>query len=199
MPSENVYERDAPQLAQQYESKSFELVHATSLPLIQQGPMLILDIGAGSGRDAAWFSDHGHQVIAIEPSVQLRQIGESLHPNSAIHWQQDTLPNLASLVGRTFNLIWLSAVWMHLDQSAREEAMARLSTLLRPGSRIMLSLRKGPSPEGRQLYEVPVAEVEWQARKHGLKVIQVDQSSDQLGRNGVSWDTVWLELPEIAG
>ncbi len=49
----DVYDRDAEPLAARYESKTFEEVHADVLDLAPDGASLVLEIGAGSGRDAA--------------------------------------------------------------------------------------------------------------------------------------------------
>ena len=49
------YDRNAPELADQYEGADFEAVHGWLLPLFdgaEDGP--VLDIGAGFGRDARW-------------------------------------------------------------------------------------------------------------------------------------------------
>jgi protein-L-isoaspartate O-methyltransferase len=35
-------------------------------------PARVLDVGAGSGRDAAWLTSLGLEVVAVEPSVALR-------------------------------------------------------------------------------------------------------------------------------
>ena len=61
----DVYDRDAKSLATHYESKTFEEVHADVVDLAPADVGLVLDIGAGSGRDAAWFAAHGHEVIAV--------------------------------------------------------------------------------------------------------------------------------------
>ncbi len=49
--------------------------------------------------------------------------------------------------GLTFDLIWLSAVWMHVPSTSRQRAFRKMVTLLRPGGRIMMSLRQGPPPD----------------------------------------------------
>ncbi len=55
----DVYNREAKSLASRYESRTFEDIHRDVLDLIPESPGLVLDIGAGSGRDAAWFAVRG--------------------------------------------------------------------------------------------------------------------------------------------
>ncbi|MGK5094409.1 methyltransferase domain-containing protein [Deltaproteobacteria bacterium TL4] len=53
-----------------------------------------LDIGAGTGRDAAWLVRQGLSVFAVEPVAAMRQQAEVFHPEAGIHWIDDTLPHL---------------------------------------------------------------------------------------------------------
>ena len=155
------YNRDAKRLVKQYESRPFEDIHASILKIIPESHSLVLDIGAGSGRDAAWFADHGHTVLAVEPAQELRKEAQRLHHNPNINWIDDSLPGLdrVNASGLSFDLIWLSAVWMHIAPTNRERAFRKLSRLLNPGGQIMLSLRHGPPPEDRVVYEVTRDEV----------------------------------------
>jgi protein-L-isoaspartate O-methyltransferase len=54
------------------ESVSFADVHEQVLHLIPTVPGRVLDIGSGTGRDAAAFAAMGHHVIAVEPTGELR-------------------------------------------------------------------------------------------------------------------------------
>lgn len=194
----DAYDREAEALSVRYESARFEDVHADALDLIPRGPGLVLDVGSGSGRDAAWFAAHGQEVIAIEPSAQMRRIARSRHPHASVRWLDDRLPALTGVLrtGLTFDLIWLSAVWMHLAPSDRPRAFRKLATVLRPGGRLVMTLRQGSSPEGRRMYPAPIDEIEKLARDHGLAVIRVAATVDGLGRTDVRWHTVGLQAPD---
>ena len=47
----------------------------------------------------------------------------ALHPSPRIEWLNDSLPELATLRTRreTFDLVMLTAVWMHLDEAGHAE------------------------------------------------------------------------------
>jgi SAM-dependent methyltransferase len=156
------YDREASELAQLYESLLFEQAHAAALDLIRDGPGLLLDVGAGSGRDAAWFVGRGWDVVAVEPAERMRHEAQSRHPDAPIRWLSDRLPGLEGVhrLGLMFDLIWLSAVWMHVAPGERTRAFRKLVTLLKPGGRLIISLRHGPAPPGRSMYETSASEVE---------------------------------------
>ncbi len=166
------YEEQAAKLIARYESIAPEDVHAEVLHLIVDGPLRTLDIGAGTGRDAAWFAGKGHEVVAVEPTEALRQAAMRLHPNARIEWVDDGLPGLTALGDREpFDLVMLTAVWMHLDAEERTRAMSRLAALARPGGVVAMLLRHGPVPEGRRMFQVSAAETVALAEPLGFAVL----------------------------
>ncbi|MEV6132640.1 class I SAM-dependent methyltransferase [Streptomyces violaceusniger] len=194
------YEQKAEELARRYEGMTFEAVHKEFLPWLPPAPGRVLDIGAGSGRDAAALATRGHQVVAVEPTPELRRIGQRLHPDTAIRWIDDALPSLTGLQG-PFDFTLLSAVWMHLDEQERVEAMQRLADLVAPGGCVALSLRHGPVPTGRRMFAVSAAETVALAERFGLSAVHRGQGSDRLSREDVSWSTLVFraEQPTRAG
>ncbi len=158
----------------------------------------ILDVGAGTGRDAAWFAANGHNVVAVEPSARFRAAGKERHRSSDIRWMNDTLPALEKVLRSklTFDLIWVSAVWMHVPRSVRARAFRKLVSVMSPGASMMFSLRRGPLPLDRPMEPTTAAEVEELARRHGLQTIRRERSPDAAGRTEVSWEVIWLRLPD---
>jgi len=88
------YEHNASAVAARYESVTFEQVHDWLISVLPDQPGLILDVGAGTGRDAAWLAAHGHEVVAVEPSAAMRAEGEARHPDPRIRSIPDRLPGL---------------------------------------------------------------------------------------------------------
>ncbi|WP_332879395.1 class I SAM-dependent methyltransferase [Massilia sp. S19_KUP03_FR1] len=129
------YEQNAGQLVHQYESLAFEEVHASLLEFLPVPGATILDIGAGSGRDAAWLAARGDDVVAVEPSGAMRNHARTLHPSPRIHWLSDSLPELAQVrrLGLAFDFILLPAVWMHVPPASRARALGKLA-LVRMGA-----------------------------------------------------------------
>ena len=185
------YAENADALLRQYESIAFADAHAPLLCFLPPPPARVLDIGAGTGRDAAGFAGLGYIVTAVEPTTALRKRAMALHPAPNIEWMDDSLPDLRLLAerGDTFGVVMLTAVWMHLDEQQRRHAMPRLVALIEPGGLMMISLRHGPVPPGRRMFEVTAAETIALAEKRDLECVQRLETTDSfLNRPGVSWD-----------
>jgi SAM-dependent methyltransferase len=194
----NFYSRNTTQFIKQYEQIQPEKVHKDWLHFIPTTKSLILDIGSGSGRDAAWLAGQGHEVIAVEPADGLRQKAQELHPQPSIQWLKDTLPSLKEIykLGLKFDLILLSAVWMHIPPGERERAFRKVANLLKPGGALVITLRHGPSPDERVMYPQNSLELRHLANRFALEVVLDTHSEDHLGRSEVSWSTVVLWLPD---
>jgi SAM-dependent methyltransferase len=192
------YEQHAPRLTDQYESLSFEDVHADLLDLLPPPGATVLDVGAGSGRDAAWLAAHGYDVVAVEPSNAMLAHARERHPTSKVHWLSDSLPDLANVrrLGLSFDLIILSAVWMHIPPTARERALRKLATLLAPKGRIAISLRLSTPDAERAMHAVSLPELSSLAQQFGLQIVRTTDNHDKLGRSDVSWTNVVLGLPD---
>ena len=80
----------------------------------------------------------------------------------------------------------LTAVWMHLDDGQRQRAMGRVASLLQPDGLLSLSLRHGPVPAGRRMFEVSAAETCALAARHGLATVH-DSEGPSLQAQNVSW------------
>ena len=192
------YDVGASTIVPELESFSFEEIHAPVLDLLPESAGCVLDVGAGSGRDAAWFAAKGHKVVAVEPSVEMRTAGKERHGSPDIRWMGDALPALEMVLRSklTFDLIWLSAVWMHVPRSTRARAFRKLVSVMSPGGSMMVSLRQGPPPAERPMEPATAAEVEVLARRHGLQTIRSETHADAAGRIGIWWEVIWLRLPD---
>ncbi|RUO37146.1 methyltransferase type 12 [Aliidiomarina taiwanensis] len=199
------YSKRAATLSEQYESLSFTDVHGDWMQHLPESGWA-LDVGAGSGRDSAYLASEGLHVVAVEPADGMRNLAQQQHKNANIHWVNDSLPELKAVFALQikFDLILLSAVWMHIPPSTRERAFRKLSSLLKPNGKLVISLRHGPNQpdhevhETRTMYQVSTSEQARLASKFGLSYLDVSQQKqqDKLGRNDVYWETVVLTLPD---
>jgi SAM-dependent methyltransferase len=187
------YAEEAEALIRQYEKLRFADVHRQLLHLIPAVPGRVLDIGSGTGRDEAAFATMGHEVVAVEPTAELRTRAAALHPSPRIEWVDDSLPNLTLVTrrGESFDVVMLTAVWMHLDQEQRQQAMPRVASLVRRGGVMILTLRHGPVPLGRRMFDVSADETIRLGEAEGLSLAL--KLANQRGLSG-STDVSWTRL-----
>ncbi|MGN7930897.1 class I SAM-dependent methyltransferase [Sphingopyxis sp. 22461] len=182
-----------------YEGLSPESIYKHVIDLLPDRSIKIADIGAGTGRDAAWLAAKGHDILAIEPVRELREAGKKLHPSANIKWLDDRLPYLGAVpAGVSFDLVTLCAVWQHLPDADRAIAIARLATMIAPNGILIMSLRHGPGAKGRRVFPVsPDLTIEM-AYACGLHLLRrQDAHSIQRGNQvmGVSW--TWLAFGKV--
>lgn len=192
------YAADAERLIDLYESLSFDDLHADVVHLLPAQPADILDIGAGTGRDAAALAARGHRVVAAEPLDEFRLAAQRLHAGAAIEWIADGLPHLERLSDRAdaFDIVMLTAVWMHLEPADRERAMPHLARLLRPGGVAIFSLRHGPVPAGRRMFDIRADETSALAAREGLvEIFRVEDRPSTFAAPGVTWTRLAIRKP----
>lgn len=183
-----------PALIAGYDSLPPEQIYASVRDFLPRSPVRIADIGAGTGRDAAWFAVQGHEVLAVEPVREFREAGATLH-GDRIQWLDDQLPELARLHAHgPFDLVLLCAVWHHLDTAGRARAMPALAQATAPGGRLILSLRHEPAP-GRGTFPAPPEETIALGRAAGFDLThraETESVHAESRARGVSW--TWLVL-----
>jgi SAM-dependent methyltransferase len=189
------YDAASTEFFNMYESLPFEQVHEDFLGFLPKPGSMCLDVGAGSGRDAAALADRGYDVIAVEPSNGLRGLAQEHHGNARITWLSDSLPNLVTLKSSAyhFDFILLSAVWMHVHPEQRLLSLHNLKDLLTAQGRIALTLRLGAPNVERVIYPVTTREVLDHAVAVGLTLLYVsEEETDSLGRGDVRWQKIVL-------
>lgn len=189
-PSTAWYDAHAHELADGYEGLDAAVTHPRLFELLRDAHgARILDVGAGTGRDAAALSERGHRVTAVEPSTAMLRLARALHPGNDVRWLSDAMPTLGKVQG-AFDFVVLSAVWMHVPPADRADAFSRLADLLAPQGHIYMTLRFGPGGEERSMWSVDASEIERLAGTRGLKIADHGSQTDLLGRDDVSWQTL---------
>jgi len=156
--SNEYYNNQVREISQQYLSVSFDDVHSAWShhlpPIFEKNNANILDVGAGVGRDVKHIAEVAAQtqkggdtcqIYAVEPAEELMRVGQLTTQGQNVHWLQDSLPALDKITRLeiSFDLILLSAVWMHVPASQRTRAIRKLANLLKPGGKIVISLKFG--------------------------------------------------------
>jgi len=191
----NYYDRHADVLSERYLAVPPDEVHASWARVLLGGrvPGSACDVGAGSGRDANWLARQGWEVVAVEPSRGMRERAMA-GSHARVRWLDDRLPGLKRLrsLGHRFDLILVSAVWMHLPTGVRRPAFRVLSECLRPGGVLVLTLRHGEDEEenrARGFYDSSGEELLELAQERALVPSQRTLDADRV-RTDITWETL---------
>lgn len=193
------YHQHADYFNDTYSSLSAETVHQVWLAEYLPNQGNLLDVGAGNGRDALYFASKGLQVVAVEPANNLRAFGEKQSAKTSIKWVNDKLPLLTKVqqLNICFDIILLSAVWMHILSTDRKKALSNLKALLKSSGKIIITLRHGASPDERVMHPVSTDELLQLSKDVGLSCHVLPNQKDKLGRQAVRWQTVVLERLKV--
>jgi SAM-dependent methyltransferase len=200
MLSTRYYDKNAKPLSDHYNSQASDFVHHGWLDRhLPDKPGFACDIGAGSGRDANWLAANGWDVIAVEPSREMRDLAQA-RSHANVTWLDDALPGLEKLrrLGHRFDLVLLSAVWMHVPPSQRERAFRVISELLKPSGVLVITLRHGRDEaenQERGFFEVSADELMTLSKQRALAVTG-RLSEPDLIRSHVEWETIIFAMPD---
>lgn len=192
-----IYDTNARQLMARYESTTTEkaLTPFTHIITAYTGSKLALDIGSGSGRDAAWMAERGWQVDAVDGSAALLEEAQKLHSHTNICYRHDLAPDFDKTrdIGKRYNAILMSAFIFHFDKADRDMILQVCRDMLSPEGLLYITLRKGPVLEGRHIFDVPVQEIEYFALENTLSVHYHGRTQDSAGLGDIAWDhiSVW--------
>jgi len=195
----NTYETISDSWITRSEQIDIEGLYQPVRDLLPPPPASVLDIGAGTGRDAAWFAAKGHPVTAAEPAARLRSAGEALHAGKAIEWSDAQLPDLGALdAGNRFDCQVMIGVWQHLPAPQRPPAMKRLYELASEKGRVVMSLRHGPGAPGRPVFPIDASATAELAKANGFSVLRsvlMPSMQEWNRKEGVEW--TWLVLEAL--
>ena len=154
VPGTQGYERVRSKFSELSESIDFGQLHACLVDLLPKQGAKVLDLGAGSGRDAAALAGLGCDVVAVEPTAGFLADAKAHHLEPSIRWVSDSLPRLSALQDElgSFDFILCHGVWQHLNEPERAVAMPIVGSLLRSGGLFALGLRHGPAGAGTHYF-----------------------------------------------
>lgn len=189
-PSVEYYDRDASSFGERFDRISFAEAHADWIPFLPSAGAPVLDVGAGSGRDAVALEAMGYDVTAVEPSPRLREWAKHHHTASEVDWIADSLPSLELVrgLGQRFDFILCSAVLMHLPAEDVKRSFRSLTELMAPSGILAISLRNRQHFEPTSIFhDIDHATVLAVASRTGLASIHSTETLEHSGRSGVVW------------
>lgn len=189
------YNDEAETLRTRYAELPFSEKHKSFRFFFPEEPSHVLDIGAGVGVDAQGFAQAGHKVVAVEPAEALRTIAMADRDHASITWMDDCLPHLEKVreTGLMFDFVLSSASFMHLPEEYQADGFKAIAALMKKEAHAAFSLRHGPVPEGRTMYDLSPDDAAKLAAAAGLGLVRHEEKPDRTGRPGVSWSMMVFE------
>jgi len=192
----NYYSNNASLLSTRYESANVSELQSKLLDCFKNKHQL-LELGCGSGRDAAFMIDHGFQVTGIDGSEEMIHSAIELHPELNRNLIVATIPEDMYKIEKTFDGIYSIATLMHLKEFQVRIVIKELSNLLNSDGILFFSVsivrddinEMGFDTKGR--FFLLLSKEQWVSicRDSGFKEVAIIISGDGLGRDGITWLT----------
>jgi SAM-dependent methyltransferase len=192
------YQANAEEVASRYEAASGGV--STLFPFVFKPGQRVLEMGAGSGRDAAALLQLGVDVLAVEPADAMRGRAAALHPELAARLLAGELPDsLPAKADGPFDGILLCAVLMHIPENELFDTALALRERLKDGGSLLLStaVQRDDLPPnadrdaaGRLMLIRPASRVRLLFERLGFQLMSEWATSDAAGRAGVLWSTM---------
>jgi SAM-dependent methyltransferase len=192
------YDRQATQLVRLYGELTFEEMHRALLHFLPEPGARILDVGAGSGRDAQALVALGYEVVAVEPSLAMRRASGSTRDATGVVWIDDRLPCLRRVRSSqpAFDFVFCSAVLMHLSDRELPEAFKALRAVSVTGAKIAATLRPPQDADPADVFHNhPRDRFLHAAQSAGLALRASGDDRDRLGRS-FAWSWFVFEAVE---
>ncbi len=216
----NVYDGHAAEFASRYARADVAALQQLLLRYLAPRSRL-LEIGCGSGRDAAFLAEHGFAVTATDASSEMLAVcrqsaspaaagsGRQGTPPGTVSWRQAAFPLPADdpLLGERFDAVLALAVAMHIPDSELFDVALQIRGLLETGGTLILSASSGRpalddagrDAQGRLFRERPAGELRLLFERLGFRLVAQHDARDGLGRPDVHWFALVLRLESTAG
>ena len=196
----NYYNENSEILAELYETANMSAIHGLLLRFLPEKAR-ILEIGCGSGRDAAFLVAKGYDVTAIEASPKMLEVAQRLNPELADRITLASVPLQDSdrLLSRQFSAVVCIGTIIHIPDQYLFEFASQVRDLVAPDGILFLSgsIRNLPSQEnrdvhGRLIIERAPEEIQLLFERLGFRLLTRHENDDTLGRP-VKWFTLVMQ------
>lgn len=189
------YRKNAIELVSRYESAD-----VTRLQMDLRDSMdrrsKVLELGCGSGRDAAFLKRYGNvgELTVTDASPEMLREAKRLHPELAVNLKELILPRgLEPLIrkGTRFTGIYSIASLMHLSSADIEDTLQQLAMITEQGGIFFLSVcteREKPADDDDRVFTIkPPKWWKKQLENAGFKTVDMRITPDGLARKNTSW------------
>jgi len=186
------YQRHAEELVVRYEQADVLPLQTLLLRTFKKGSR-ILELGCGSGRDAAFLREHQLDITALDGSESMIQRAQEHHPE--ISFLHHVLPEPLPFEDRWFEGACAIAVLMHLDRNSLCQVLKELHRVLKHNAPFLCSVplaREDINPQGmdqKGRFFLVLSQEEWQDHLEdaGFSLSGTQHTKDGLDRNAIQW------------
>ena len=188
------YATHVEELIRRYESADVSDLHSLLRDSFPSGARL-LELGCGSGRDAAFMLENGFDVTASDGVPEMIDAAAACHPALAGRLCRICLPRDLTPVLGPFDGIYAVATLMHLTRPDILEVFARIRRILVPGGRLFFSVplhrddvaADGFDANGRRFTAMTLTDWTGICRRAGFDILTSTTTPDGLGRKTIAW------------
>lgn len=188
------YNENGRVLVDRYESAQVPDLHHFLLKAFK-APANLMELGCGSGRDAAFMVKKGFQVTGIDGSKAMVKHALIKHPELSGHLHTLSFPHGLSDTFGSYEGVFSIAALMHLSRPDIDLTLKKVNRLLVPSGRFFFSVPvcrddvRDDEFDGKGRRFTVMTQQEWTrlCQKHGFKIIRVSTTQDGLGRPGITW------------
>ena len=157
----------------------------------------VLDLGCGSGRDAARLLAGGYDVVAADGSEAMLAQATALHPELAGRTARVILPGALPFDRDAFDGVMSWAVIMHVPEAGLADVFGELARVVRTGGVLGYSVNteragldaNGTDARGRYFTCLTAGVWERLHEEAGFSTIDLEETDDIVGRPGIRWAT----------
>ncbi len=189
------YEKQAESISVRYESANVDKLQNKLLQTLESCNS-ILELGCGSGRDAAFLLQtlSPGSIRITDGSDNMLALAEKVHPELAPFLMKLELPEDLRFLIRTYDGIYSIATLMHLTTTEISEFLLEASRLLKASGVLFVSVCTTREEQAEDdLRTFTLKNKEWwigQFGNAGLRVTEAAEATDGLNRN----ETIWLNI-----
>jgi SAM-dependent methyltransferase len=198
------YDAYAREMSSRYETADMSQLHTMLLRYLPQRRASVLELGCGSGRDAAFLLANGYDVTGVDASAGMIAEAARIHPELAgrVSCAAVPFPEDSPLLLRSFDAVFSNAMFMHIPDGDLQLTGLQVRRMLRPGGALFLSVsvdRSGLTDDrdahDRLFRERPPERLRQLFEGLGFTLVAQHESSDSLSRPEIRWVSLVFRAP----
>jgi SAM-dependent methyltransferase len=190
------YDAHAREMSARYETANLSHLHGLLLRHLPGKGASILELGCGSGRDAAFLHANGYEVTAVDASAGMVAEVTRIHPelSGRVSCAAIPFPSDSPLLRRTFDAVVSIGMFMHLPDAGLSDTVLQIRRMLRPGGVLFVDvsvgrtgLRDERDGTGRLFRQRPPGELQMLFERCGFTLVAHYESPDAFDRPALRW------------